>query len=357
MTEPRHPDDPVADWTDVEPSLSDVAREVSRLKRRALAQKWITLFITVTLTALLVVREIRKPRAYPATIVLAVTERVIDENLVPQTNSSFRDYVANAIFTDARLMELMRKFELSSKSKLESQPQLALESFREDMEIEVYRNTFLDIEAGSEEREARLRLVYQFRDPEIALKVVRELGQMVILHEAENRRAQVEVARVHSDVALEQAQAEVAALEKAIAQKQMEANTSAAPAVARYELVSMLKSMTSAKAQLDSTRKERETLELVGELEHSRGGLQFDVADWGRSAEPMPIAIEASILAVIVFLGLLPLVGIGVGALDPRVYDAEDVERLGLTALGKVRCAPLPPPPARSAAMSSAAMS
>lgn len=342
MSPPPHPDDQVVDWTDAEPSLADVAREVSRLKRRALARKWLTLAITVAVTALLVVREVRKPKTYPATIVLAVTERIVDETVVPETTAKFRDYLSNAIFTDRRLMEIMQKHKLRSEANLKSQPQVALESFREDLEIEVYRNTFLEYQPGDELREARIRLVYHFRDPEIALTVVRELGHMVILHEAEARRAQIEVARIHSDVAVEQAQAEVTALERAIAEKQIELARSVTPGVTRHELLTLQRSLTSARSQLDTTRKERATLELVGSHETEAGGLQFEVADWGRAADPMPMAKLATILALIVFFALLPLVGIGVGALDPRVYDAEDVERLGLTALGKVRCAPLP---------------
>jgi hypothetical protein len=347
MIDQREPDRP-PDWTDAEPSFSDVVREVSRLKRRAMAQRWLTLLITITVTALLVVREVRKPKTYPATIVLAVTEKVIDENVIPETNSSFRDYLANAIFTDARLTELMAKFKIRSQAFLEAQPQLALESFREDLEIEVYRNTFLEYEAGGhEDREARIRLVYYFRDPKIALDVVRALGQMVILHEIESRQAQVEIARIHNEVAVEQAQAEVATLERTIAEKQYLMDRSPTPAVLRYELFNLNKSLKSAISQLDTTRKEGQGLELVGSLEEQSGGLQFDVADWGRADDPMPVGRLAIILSFVLFFALLPLVGIGVGALDPRVYDAEDVERLGLTALGKVRCAPLPPPRSR----------
>ena len=42
-------------------------------------------------------------------------------------------------------------------------------------------------------------------------------------------------------------------------------------------------------------------------------------------------------LAACVFVAALPLCAIGVGAFDPRVYDLDDVRRLGLPTVGAVR--------------------
>ena len=44
-----------------------------------------------------------------------------------------------------------------------------------------------------------------------------------------------------------------------------------------------------------------------------------------------------TILGTLAFLIVFPLAALGFGAFDPRVYDPDDVRRLGLVPLGHVR--------------------
>ncbi len=70
-------------------------------------------------------------------------------------------------------------------------------------------------------------------------------------------------------------------------------------------------------------------------LEQSQPGLLFEVTDPARAARPgSPRPRELVTLAAILFALLLPLAGIAAGAFDSRIYDAQDVRRLGLEAVG-----------------------
>jgi hypothetical protein len=73
------------------------------------------------------------------------------------------------------------------------------------------------------------------------------------------------------------------------------------------------------------------------QLERKRLGLQFELIDGGRVAPPGPSKkVVLTVVAILVFLFTLPLAMLGVGAIDDRVYEAEDVQRLGLIALGEL---------------------
>jgi len=73
------------------------------------------------------------------------------------------------------------------------------------------------------------------------------------------------------------------------------------------------------------------------ELEGKQMGLRFELVDAGK--RPRIVLTKTNkliILGLIGFLFLLPLVGIGVGTFDSRVYDAEGLRRLGMHPFGHI---------------------
>jgi uncharacterized protein involved in exopolysaccharide biosynthesis len=327
-------------WSEAEPGLGDFFWEVGRLFRRARSRWLFTVSLTVIVTCGMVIREVRKQRKYPAKIVMSVEEQNVDDDVVPYTASAFQDYVSNAVFTDARLLELIERHDLHTMVK--KQPELALESVREDIEVEAYRNLFLEYQAGKgDDRSARLAISFWATDPELALTVARELSELVITHEAEQRQAQVEVAKTMNQGALEQARADVSTLEREIAEVE-QAIAAGGPGRLRFKLLNLKSSLKSATLSLQESDRERADLELLGEHERAGSGLKFEIADYGRAADPLPPAERGAILGVILFFVLLPLTAMAVGAFDPRVYAPEDVTRLGYRALGRVRAGKMP---------------
>ena len=70
-------------------------------------------------------------------------------------------------------------------------------------------------------------------------------------------------------------------------------------------------------------------------------GLRFELIDPGRA--PRVLLTHAGYLAVVgvvVFFFLFPIVTIGVGAFDIRVYDEDDIRRLGIAYFGSIPRSP-----------------
>jgi hypothetical protein len=68
--------------------------------------------------------------------------------------------------------------------------------------------------------------------------------------------------------------------------------------------------------------------------------LRFEQTDWGRDPRPtLSRRWRLGLLAAVSFIFLWPLIGIGVGALDTRVHDLDDISHLKLVPLGHLRAA------------------
>ncbi|MDB4966875.1 MAG: hypothetical protein JWN44_2564 [Myxococcales bacterium] len=80
-----------------------------------------------------------------------------------------------------------------------------------------------------------------------------------------------------------------------------------------------------------------EVYAVVHKLGRLLGG-GWELLDGGH-VEPAGMSrdLVLAILGGVLFVLALPLAGIAVGALDPRIYDLADVERLGLPTVGKLR--------------------
>ena len=61
------------EWTSTEPGLGRVARELVRLRTRAMSRKWKSLFITLLVTGAVVGLAVRKPRKFEAGVVITIT--------------------------------------------------------------------------------------------------------------------------------------------------------------------------------------------------------------------------------------------------------------------------------------------
>jgi len=66
-------------------------------------------------------------------------------------------------------------------------------------------------------------------------------------------------------------------------------------------------------------------------------GIRFELVDWGRMPPPrLSLAFKGAIVGVIVFVFAIPILGMLMGVLDRRLYDTEDITRLGIPSLGQV---------------------
>src|SRR5262249_39845636 len=129
---------------------------------------------------------------YAPKVVLRVVESDRDPAGMPRLKRELGKYVREAAFTSEPLLALVRRYDLYPGLVREN-PHTALESFREDIDVDVYQNYFLEERArGSAPRSARLAVSYHASDPERALAVTRELAALIVEHERAARQREAE---------------------------------------------------------------------------------------------------------------------------------------------------------------------
>ncbi|NUP11636.1 MAG: hypothetical protein HOW73_36785 [Polyangiaceae bacterium] len=325
-------------WEDREPDLSGVSEEIGRLLSRARRTLAATLGITLLIAGAFTARELRKQRFYSSTIVLTATEGEHAEDAVAHTAARFEDHVYHAVFTDSVLTELMKKYDFRPDLQ-EKNPRFALELFRDLIDVDVYKNEFTAPRyPESPPRSARIAVNVRYTDPDQALALVRDLGELVIKRDADIRKerftAKLQVATdvvntTKAELDRLSNEAEFArAAEETIPERRGEFKVQADGAE---------RGLVAAIARLKEAEAERNKLDFSKSADKESLELRYDKADWGVPERRENRTLLLIRTALFSFFGLLPIVALTVGAFNPRVYDERDVSRLGLKSLGRVR--------------------
>jgi hypothetical protein len=331
---------PIA-WELDERATSGVWTEVRRLARRSRRRPLLTLLATLAVTAAAVGMRSRKPRVFEARVALRVTESDLDADTAPRTVGNLRNYVAEVCFSQSRLAAVIKQFGLYPAQMRRDERQ-AVEEMRDDIDVEVWRNFFaLPRSPDDPGRSARMAITFHGKDRYVVYEVTRALARLVLEEEETSRLAQAEGALTDADERVKQARAMAQERHRQVVVKQMEhasARNGEASARLLIETQSLIRLARAADDQVLTTEKARQTLWMRLQLERKQMGLQFELIDAGRVPPPGPSKVFVlTLIAVLVFCFSLPLALLGVGALDERVYEAEDIRRLGLNALGEVQ--------------------
>jgi hypothetical protein len=332
-----------ASWIDDEPDLRAALRELQRLLRRAAARPIVTLLLALLTAAGVAGNIARKQLVYDARVVFRVTESDFEAGTAPPPARALRAYVLDVAFSSARLLEVMRAHHLYGSTTARD-PTLALESMREDIEVQVWRNYFIQDRAADEAgRSAHLAIGYTGTTPEQALAVVHDLGRLVIEQELAMRAQLAEEAVRRAEQELQDGRERVAALRGQMAANELAARraTPENAALLRLEIQHLQRQTALLDNKLRALEQARTSLGLRLGLEQRKLGLTFELVDPGR-APRLGWSRSRRLLAVfvLVFLLCLPLTAMAAAAFDPRVYDAEDLARLGLSTLGQVATFP-----------------
>jgi hypothetical protein len=288
-----------------------------RLSRRALARPLVTLAAALLLTGLVVTREARKVRFYHSRVVF----RVVGGDETPKR--ALRQLVQREVLSDETLLDLIKRHHIDDKLS----PLDAVEYLRDDqIAMEIWRNP-----------DTHVMLGFADRDPKLAYEIVCELMELV-----QARTANPAVAR--ADRELQRARDEEGAAREAL--------FAARSSLARKELTLLqARDRTRLVAEIEAGRAqvaagEQRLAQKEGASEAARAlaqtarqqlSLRFEVVEPPR---PQPLVADAwkrlLRLALLAFFLLLPLAALAVGAYDPTVRDAADLERLGIRPLGQV---------------------
>jgi hypothetical protein len=302
-------------WLLEERSMSQALAQCILLWRAALGRPWLTWLLGIGLTAAVGLGVMFGRFNYAPSFVLRVVEAPHHSANMPPLKRQLAEYVRQAVFTSQPLLELMRRHGLYA-SLLRKNERAALDSFREDIQIEVYQNYFVeDRRPGGAPRTARLTVSFRSKDPHQALAVTRDLGALIISHEQATRRDQAWAVASRAgrarDTLVDAYQRRSADV---VAKQSQLANATAPDARAQVELVSLLGSLGSLERQVDTAERRASTSELGAAFERQGIGLSFQVVDEGALPGRAARARAALLSALATFFFGLPLLALGVGA-------------------------------------------
>ena len=327
------------DWADDEPGFREVVDQTLRLVRRGRKRRFLVYLLTFVVLLGIVARQATNVRRYPAHVVLGVTENPRIEEGPVMTSNELKSYVFNAVFTDSSLLKVLAKNHFR-EDKLKSNPRLVLDSFREDVEVDVSKNEFAAPRTPGDTRSALVSIELWLPDPEQAISIVRDLGDLVVQRDVENSAERLKMERGIASGAFSMAQAEMDRLSRDRVQAihDIETDDPVVRAKARIQIDNVDRALVGAKTRADDAQKARNKLEFAEAASASKSSvaLRWDRVDWGAAAIRVDERLAVSEVAIIGFFVLLPLMLLGVGAFNPTVYDDRDVRWLGVQALGIV---------------------
>jgi hypothetical protein len=334
LSEPRG-----EDWTASEPGFPEAAAEASRLFRRVRASLARVLIITLALTALAAGYRSLKKRQYTAHVIFRVTEGDLTTDTAPPTRGRLKNYLSDVALVSSRLRRIIEKYDLyPTKRKIDMQ--LAVESMRDDIDLDVISNYFSQQRYRDDPpRSARVIVEYRTSDPQLALDVARTLAQTIQDDESTRRREAAELDAEATHRAAAGLQEQLAQAQTRLAEAQLELNRAkpAERATLLVELEHLRRTTLSLQDRLKEASKRQSDFDFRANLETQHLGLRFEVLDANRPPLPiLPVNAELAIVAVLAFLLLVPAVGIAIAAFDGRVYDADDVQRLRLQPCGHI---------------------
>lgn len=331
-----------AAWIEEEPGLREALVELRRLLSRARRRWGWTLLALSLALSLVVVRRVRKKPFYPARVVLRMSEGDGDVAAIPRTSTKLQEYVSSAVFTDGKLLDLMKRRGIE-ESLFAKNPRMALSKFRDEIEVVSFRNHFVEDRApGDPPRSARVAIRYRDVDPERAVAVVHELAGILRDHETKRRIEDAREVKELAQRAVDHAAADLDGANRRMAILTLLSRSPdlATAAQAYTELDSLQRALPNELLKLDEAEAFQKQVELRVGLEERAMGLRFDVADATPPHERRVLWVDVVLNVAGTLVFGTPFLMLLVGAFDRRVHVASDVRRLGLPCLGVVAAWP-----------------
>jgi hypothetical protein len=300
-------------WLDSELGLGGALRQALGLIGRGLARARLTVPLSVLLALGVGAFSLWGKREFAPELVLRVVEPEQATPTAPKLKRQLADYVREGVFTSEPLLRIMRQHGLYP-SLLRSNARAALEAFKEDIQIDVYRNYFVEQRtAGSGPRSARLTVSFRSKDPQLALSVTRALGALVVERERAVRREQALTAARDAVQARDLLLAAWQRRSSNVISLQRELGEHPDPRL-QVQLIGSLGSLGALEREIDAAERRTAALELSAALERGGVGMYFEVVDEGSLPGRATQVKRAIVAALVTFAFGLPLVALGVGA-------------------------------------------
>ena len=330
-------------WYEAEESTrSAMVAELQRIKRRFLARPWPVLALAAVLTGGITYKIATRATPVEAEIVLALTEGTMSRDKhtgIPVDD--LRQYVDGVLITDAKLKELIERrnlYPLRHKLGME----YAIEELRSQMDIEIWKNSFVyyDADAARSEHSARIGITVSDLDPDRAIEIARDLSQIVIAT-AQEQRLQLNTQLAKDiEATREGLTKRLGTLTKVSAEKQaalVRAHQQHEEGLAQaidLELAELDHEAKSAEKELSDIAVSRDAI--ADRIAAAGLDTNIGIVEEHRPERPEHRGFLIAMIGVVIGVGSLLGSALLIGAFDSRVHDADDVGRLGLPVLGHV---------------------
>ena len=250
--------------------------------------------------------------------VLRVVEPDRDPAAMPSPPRQLAEYVRKAVFTSEPLRDVMLRHGLYS-GLAQTDPRAALESFRQDIRVDVRENYFVEERPmGAAPRSARLIVSYRNADPELAVSVTRELGELVAKREQVARKSQAMRAEALAKEQVDEAREALVVRRSEVAsmREELDGGIRSAPQ-RRVAFIGLLGSLPAIERTLDHHERREAALALGAAFEQRGVGMVFEVVDDPSLPTDTEAQTTRAIVASAAFVLGLPLLAIAVGAFSP----------------------------------------
>jgi chaperonin cofactor prefoldin len=261
-----------------------------------------------------------------------------DPRNAPRPPARICEYISDIALNGGSLLRLMEKFGISPRLR-QANPVAAVDSMRDDIEIEVARNYFLlDRDEGGEPRTASIVLSFTSGNRDLAQAVAHDIGSALLESQAASRSAELNRARAvvageaqHVRFRLQQLQARLSTL------LLRQAAGTRSLAEVRAEIATLQYEISAARSRASDLEKRAADLDVALQAEQQQLGLRFHLVDESVNVRRGPLrGGEAIGYAAFVLAFLLPMVAVLFGAFDERIYRAADLGIHGFPILGVV---------------------
>ncbi len=330
------------DWVEAEADSHELRAELQRIKRRARKKPVLLLLLCVLGAGAVLWKFSRRVPMYQATVVIRVTEGVVVDEESPLVRQGLAHYLYTVALNSERLLPIIEEFDLYPQRETFGDL-YAIDELRDQLDIEVSVNNFArERDDGDPLRSAGISVHFSNRDPQLAFNVAQALSSSLVQAEMERRAQMAKKLDAIADTSVERVEERLAALKSELATTMLDAsvareNKRSAVEKNRLTMLSrrLIASVAETELALERVSTTRNDTALAMAAEGANQSLRFEVVDVRPPLVPPKTSIFTyCLIGLFVFLCLLPISAIGLGALDTRLHHIEDLVRLDLPVVG-----------------------
>ena len=313
--------------------------EVQRIQRRTRARFLPVLVVATLITTGVTYRLSTAKANVEAEVVLSLSEGSLSGKHSGIPVDELREYVSNTLLPDAKLLELIEHHNLYPQ-RVRFGNQFAIDSLREQLEIQIWKNTFVyyDEDAENAEHSAHIGLTVTDTDSDRAFELARALASIVI--ESTQAQRQLLSKNLAQEIAAvrKRLTERVDRLDHEVSQKQValdDARKAHKQSLAQSIELELAEVQYERRAGSKSLKEIASSRDAIAEQISTAGlDMTVQVVEEHRPEHSEHHGFVTVLIAAVLAIGSLLGSALVLGAFDSRVHDLDDVERLGLPVLG-----------------------